>query len=74
MSFSNKNDKSEEELLLIKLEELENRFDEDSTKKSIIKKIKNNLQNLEFSGPETDINKIKKDLILAILELISWMG
>lgn len=74
MSFSNKDDKSEEELLLIKLEELENRFDEDSTKKSTIKKIKNNLQNLEFSGPETDINKIKKDLISAILELISWMG
>lgn len=72
MNFSDKNNQSQDEELQKKLKELENKFDKDIEKKDIIKKLKDNLDNLEFSGPETDIKKIKKDLTQAIVELLSW--
>jgi predicted RNase H-like nuclease (RuvC/YqgF family) len=73
MSFSDKNDKSQNEELQNRLKELENKFDKDNEKKDIIKKLKDNLNNLEFSGPETDMKKIKKDLVQAIVQLLSWI-
>ncbi|AVP62707.1 hypothetical protein C3B64_16355 [Clostridium botulinum] len=38
-----------------------------------MKKLIDNLKALEVSGTETDIKKIKKDLIPAIMELLSWL-
>ncbi|ABS40151.1 hypothetical protein [Clostridium botulinum] len=71
MNFSDSNNQDEE--VLKKLEELENRFDKDDEKKSVIKKLINNFKALEVSGPETDPEKIRKDLIPAILEILSWI-
>ncbi|MHB9943160.1 hypothetical protein CF065_16430 [Clostridium sporogenes] len=67
MNFSHSNNQDEE--VLKRLEELENKFDKDSDKKDVIKKLTDNFKALEVSGPETDIKKIMKDLILAILYL-----
>ncbi|RHW55467.1 hypothetical protein DZC34_19945 [Clostridium botulinum] len=52
---------------------MENRFDKDDEKKSVIKKLINNFKTLEVSGPKTDPKKIGKDLIPAILEILSWI-
>lgn len=71
LNFSDSNNQDEE--VLKKLEELENRFDKDDEKKSVIKKLINNFKTLEVSGPETDPKKIRKDLIPAILEILSWI-
>lgn len=71
LNFSDSNNQDEE--VLKKLEELENRFDKDDEKKSVIKKLINNFKALEVSGPETDPEKIRKDLIPAILEILSWI-
>jgi hypothetical protein len=71
LDFSDSNSNDQDENLLKKLEELENKFDEGSTKKGVIKKLIDSLKSLEFSGPETDIKTIKKDLMSAILELLS---
>ncbi|MBE6077416.1 MAG: hypothetical protein E7210_10035 [Clostridium lundense] len=38
-----------------------------------MKKLIDNLKALEVSAPETDIKKIKKDLIPAIIEVLSWL-
>ncbi|APH17112.1 hypothetical protein NPD5_1643 [Clostridium sporogenes] len=73
MNFSNNSSNNEDKEVLEKLEELENKFDEDDEKKCVIKKLIDNLKALEVSGPETDIKKIKKDLIPAIMELLSWL-
>lgn len=70
-SHNSSNDQDKE--VLEKLEELENKYDKDSDKKGVIKKLIDNLKALEVSGPETDIKKIKKDLIPAIIELLSWL-
>lgn len=67
LNFSHSNNQDEE--VLKRLEELENKFDKDSDKKDVIKKLTDNFKALEVSGPETDIKKIMKDLILAILYL-----
>ncbi|ENK0839575.1 hypothetical protein AB2Z22_002955 [Clostridium botulinum] len=71
MNFSHSNNQDEE--VLKRLEELENKFDKDSDKKDVIKKLIDNLKALEVSGPETDIKNIKKALIPAIMELLSWL-
>lgn len=63
----NSNNQNEE--VLKKLEELENKFDKDDEKKGVIRKIIDNFKALEVSGPETDPKKIMKDLILALLYL-----
>ncbi|NFH66799.1 hypothetical protein FDC45_15320 [Clostridium botulinum] len=52
---------------------MENRFDKDDEKKSVIKKLIDNFKALEVSGPETDPKKIRKDLIPVILEILSWV-
>ncbi|EPY2273566.1 hypothetical protein ACXAUS_002432 [Clostridium sporogenes] len=72
MNFSH-NDNNQDKEVLKKLEELENKFDEDDEKKGVIKKLIDDFKALEVSGPETDIKKIKKDLIPAIMELLSWL-
>lgn len=41
---------------------------------TLLTRIKENLRSLEFIGPERDIEKNKKDLLDAILQLISWLG
>ncbi|MBE1304783.1 hypothetical protein G4W71_12295 [Clostridium botulinum] len=71
MNFSDSNNQDEE--VLKKLEELENRFNKDDRKKSVIKKLIDNFKTLEVSGPETNPKKIRKDLIPAILEILSWV-
>ncbi|APQ98121.1 hypothetical protein [Clostridium botulinum] len=71
MNFSDSNNQDEE--VLKKLEELENRFNKDDEKKSVIKKIIDNFKALEVSGAETDPKKIRKDLIPPILEILSWV-
>lgn len=71
LNFSDSNNQDEE--VLKKLEELENRFDKNDEKKSVIKKLIDNFKALEVSGPETDPKKIRKDLIPAILEILSWV-
>ncbi len=71
LNFSHSNNQDEE--VLKRLEELENKFDKDSDKKDVIKKLIDNLKALEVSGPETDIKNIKKALIPAIMELLSWL-
>ncbi len=71
LNFSHNNNEDEE--ILKKLEELENRFDKDDEKKSVIKKLIDNFKALEVSGPESDPKKIRKDLIPAILEILSWV-
>lgn len=71
LNFSDSNNQDEE--VLKKLEELENRFDKNDEKKSVIKKLIDNFKVLEVSGPETDPKKIRKDLIPAILEILSWV-
>ncbi|KIS24943.1 MULTISPECIES: hypothetical protein [Clostridium] len=70
-SHNSSNDQDKE--VLEKLEELENKYDKDSDKKGVIKKLIDNLKALEVSAPETDIKKIKKDLIPAIIEVLSWL-
>ncbi|ACA55993.1 hypothetical protein ACLD43_00150 [Clostridium botulinum] len=70
-NFSHSN--NEDEKVLKKLKELENRFDKDDEKKSVIKKLIDNFKALEVSGPETDPKKIRKDLIPVILEILSWV-
>ncbi|MBN3361423.1 hypothetical protein CF064_04390 [Clostridium botulinum] len=52
---------------------MENRFNKDDEKKSVIKKIIDNFKALEVSGAETDPKKIRKDLIPPILEILSWV-
>ncbi|AUN00921.1 hypothetical protein CF060_10165 [Clostridium botulinum] len=52
---------------------MENKFDEDDEKKCVIKLLIDNFKALEVSGPETDPKKIRKDLIPAILEILSWV-
>ncbi|EDU38261.1 hypothetical protein CLOSPO_01122 [Clostridium sporogenes ATCC 15579] len=71
LNFSHSNNQDEE--VLKRLEELENKFDKDDEKKGVIKKLIDNFKALEVSGPETDPKKIKKDLIPVILELLSWL-
>lgn len=73
MNFSNNSSNNQDKELLKRLEEAEKKFDGDSDKKGVIKKLIYNLKALEVSGPETDIKKIKKDLIPAIMELLSWL-
>lgn len=71
LNFSHSNNQDEE--VLKRLEELENKFDKDDEKKGVIKKLIDNFKALEVSGPETDPKKIKKDLIPVILELLSLL-
>lgn len=71
LNFSHSN--NEDEKVLKKLKELENRFDKDDEKKSVIKKLIDNFKALEVSGPETNPKKIRKDLIPVILEILSWV-
>ncbi|EJE7233727.1 hypothetical protein FC820_12825 [Clostridium sporogenes] len=73
MNFSNNSSNDQDKELLKRLEEAEKKFDEDSDKKDVIKKLIDNLKALEVSGPETDIKNIKKALIPAIMELLSWL-
>ncbi|EKO1913368.1 hypothetical protein PZQ55_002444 [Clostridium botulinum] len=73
MNFSNNSSNDQDKELLKGLEEAEKKFDEDSDKKDVIKKLIDNLKALEVSGPETDIKNIKKALIPAIMELLSWL-
>lgn len=62
MNFSHSNNQDEE--VLKRLEELENKFDKDDEKKGVIKKLIDNFNSLEVSGAETDPKKIIKELIL----------
>ncbi len=73
MNHSQKYSNNENDEVLNKLKKLENKFDEDDEKKGVIKKLIDNLKALEVTGPETDIKKIKKDLIPVIIELLSWL-
>jgi len=73
LNFSNNSSNDQDKELLKRLEEAEKKFDEDSDKKDVIKKLIDNLKALEVSGPETDIKNIKKALIPAIMELLSWL-
>ncbi|UZW14490.1 hypothetical protein OSC52_01200 [Clostridium pasteurianum] len=40
----------------------------------LLSKIKENISNLKFTGPEKDLEKNKKDLLAAVRELITWLG
>ncbi|ACO86836.1 hypothetical protein [Clostridium botulinum] len=73
MNFSNNSSNNEDKEILEKLEELENKFDEDDEKKCVIKQLIDNFKALEVSGLETNPKKIRKDLIPAILEILSWI-
>ncbi|WP_246169672.1 hypothetical protein [Alkalibaculum sporogenes] len=62
-----------EKELLKKLNEMENKFNNDTEKKNVIITLKDNLEKSEFSGPEADVKKIQKDLISVIIELLTWI-
>lgn len=40
----------------------------------LLSKIKENISNLKFTGPEKDMEKNKKDLLSAVRQLITWLG
>ncbi len=73
MNYLQKDSNNENEEVLKKLKELENKFDKDDEKKGVIKKLIDNFKSLEVSGPETDLKKIIKELIPAILEILYWV-
>lgn len=45
-----------------------------NSKKSLVNRLKNNLKNIEFEGPEKNPKIIKRDIFKVLIKLLTWLG